>query len=265
MHVVTNYPDGIFNWVDLTSSDVEAAKAFYAGLFGWEAEDSPIDGGGVYTTFKLDGKNVAGMGELSAEMRAQGVPSNWTSYVKHSDADGVADRVAKAGGTVILPPMDVMEEGRMTMFLDPTGATIGVWQPKNHIGAQLVNMHNTLVWNELQTRDVAAAKSFFSAVFGWTYDTDANGYVTISQDGRRHAGMIPMDDSWGDMPANWAVYFFVENVETAVAKVQELGGNVLMPATPAGEIGKFSVAQDPTGAVFTVMEFNGPVDPPPGA
>ncbi len=265
MHVVTNYPDGVFNWVDLMSSNVEAAKKFYTGLFGWEAEDQPIDGGGVYTMFTLDGKNVAGMGELSADMQAQGIPSNWTSYVKHSDVDGVADRAAKAGGTIILPPMDVMEEGRMTMFIDPNGATVGVWQPKNHIGAQLVNMHNTLVWNELQTRGVEAAKSFFSAVFGWTYDADANGYVTISQDGRRHAGMIQMDESWGEVPPNWTVYFFVKNVETAVAKVKELGGNVLMPPTPAGEIGKFSVVQDPAGAVFTVMEFNGPADPPPGA
>jgi len=265
MHVVTNYPDGIFNWVDLMSSDVAAAKTFYAGLFGWEAEDRPIDGGGVYTMFNLNGKNVAGMGALNADMQAQGVPSHWASYVKHSDVDGVAARAAEAGGTIILPPMDVMEEGRMTMFIDPSGATVGVWQPKNHIGAQYVNGHNALVWNELQTRDVAAAKSFFSAVFGWTYDADENGYITISQDGRRQAGMIQMDESWGEVPPNWSVYFFVESVDTAVSKTKELGGNMLVPPTPAGEIGKFSIVQDPAGAIFTVMEFYGPVDPPPGA
>lgn len=265
MHVVTNYPDGVFNWVDLMSSDVAAAKAFYAGLFGWEAEDRPIDDGGFYTMFNLNGKNVAGMGPLSAEMQVQGIPSHWSSYVKHSDVDGVAARVAEAGGTVILPPMDVMEEGRMAMFMDPTGATVGVWQPKNHIGAQYVNVHNALVWNELQTKDVEAAKSFFSAVFGWNYTADENGYITVSESGRRHAGMFQMNEQMADVPPNWSVYFFVENVEMAVAKVSELGGNVLMPITPAGEIGNFSVVQDPAGAVFTIMEFNGPVDPPPGA
>jgi predicted enzyme related to lactoylglutathione lyase len=265
MHVVTNYPDGVFNWVDLMSTDVAAAKAFYAGLFGWEADDRPIDGGGFYTMFTLNGKNVAGMGAMSDEMKAQGIPSHWVSYVKHSDVDGVAARVAEAGGTVIMPPMDVMEEGRMMMFIDPTGATVGVWQPKNHIGAQLVNMPNTLVWNELQTRDLEAAKSFFNAVFGWTVAADDTGYVTIFESGRRHAGMFQMGEQMAEIPPNWAVYFFVENVETAVSKVSELGGNVLMPITPAEDIGKFAVAQDPAGAVFTIMEFNGPVDPPPGA
>ena len=265
MHVVTKYPDGVFSWVDLTSSDTNAAKAFYTGLFGWEYEDIPTGTTGDYTMFKLDGHNVAGMGELSPEMKAQGVPSHWTSYVNHSDVDAVAARVTEAGGMLFFPPMDVMAEGRMTIFQDPVGAQIGVWQPKNHIGAQLVNTNNALVWNELQTRDSKSTKAFFEAVFGWTYDEDENGYVTISQDGRRHAGMMQIDASWGDVPNNWAVYFMVANVETAAAKTNELGGNVLVPPTPAGEIGKFSVIQDPAGAVFSVIEFNGPVDPPPGA
>ena len=265
MFVVTNYPDGVFNWVDLMSTNVEAAKAFYAGLFGWETEDRPIDGGGTYTMFTLNGNSVAGMGAMSEEMQAQGIPSHWASYIKHSDVDSVAARAAEAGGTLIMPPMDVMEEGRMAMFIDPTGATVGVWQPKNHIGAQHVNEHNTLVWNELQTRDLEAAKSFFNAVFGWAYTADENGYVTVSESGRRHAGMFQMNEQMADVPPNWAVYFYVENVETAVSKVNELGGNVLMPITPAGDIGKFTAVQDPAGAVFTIMEFNGPVDPPPGA
>lgn len=265
MHVVTEYPDGVFSWVDLASSDTGAAKAFYTALFGWEAEDTATDIGTIYTMFKLGGKNVAGMSGLSPDMQAQGIPTHWSSYVKHSDVDAVAARVTGAGGNVLSLPFDVMQEGRMAMFQDPTGATLGVWQPKNHIGAEYVNVHNALVWNELQTRDTEAARAFFKSVFGWTYTADENGYVTISQDGRRHAGMIQMDDSWGDVPPNWGIYFMVEDVETAVANAQELGGNTLVPPTPAGDIGKFSVVQDPTGGIFSVMEFNGPVDPPPGA
>ena len=126
MHVVTEYPDGIFSWVDLASSDVAAAKAFYQGLFGWESEDMfmPTDDGPVYiyTMFKLAGHNVAGLGPLPAEMQAQGVPSNWTSYVNHSDVDAIAEKITANGGTVIVPAMDVMDSGRMLMAMDPPRA-----------------------------------------------------------------------------------------------------------------------------------------------
>ncbi|MBP6469377.1 MAG: VOC family protein [Chloroflexi bacterium] len=265
MHVVKSYPDGIFNWVDLSTTDIEGAKKFYSALFDWEAVDIPIgDGAEYYTMFRLNGHNVAGGGSLPPEMQAQGIPPNWTSYVKHDNADAIAQKVTAAGGMLTVPPMDVMEEGRMMMALDPTGASFGVWQPKDHIGAQVVNVPNALVWNELQTRDTEAARSFYGAVFGWDYATDENGYVMCKTDGRVQAGMMAMDDSWGDIPASWSVYFMTDDVEAKVAKVSELGGSILVPLTAAGEMGKFAVVQDPQGGVFTIMQFNGPGDPPPG-
>jgi hypothetical protein len=264
MHVVTGYPDGIFCWVDLSTTDQEGAKAFYAGLFGWEAEDTPIPMGGVYTMLRIDGKNVAGLGALPPDMQAQGIPSHWMSYIKHDHVDAVVEQAAAAGGAVLFPPMDVMEEGRMTMIQDPTGATFGVWQPNHHTGAQLVNMPNTLVWNELQTRDSAAATAFYSAVFGWTYSTDANGYIVAAQNGRVHAGVMQMADWWGDVPPNWAVYFMSADIDATIARAQELGGGILVPRTDI-DMGAFAVIRDPQGAVFTAMQFNGPTDPPPGA
>lgn len=264
MQIVKQYPDGVFNWVDLTTTDQEGAKAFYSGLFGWDAVDVPTGMGSMYTMFKIDGKNVAGGGPMQPEMQAQGMPSFWASYIKHDDVDAVAAKISAAGGNLMFPPMDVMQEGRMTMATDPTGAAFGVWQPKNHIGAQLVNIPNTLVWNELQTRDTEAAKAFYSAVFGWTYEVDASNYILSLQDGRGQAGMMAIDGSWGDVPNNWAVYFMVEDVTAAMSKVKELGGNVLVPLTPAGEMGEFAVVQDPQGGTFTVMRFNGPASPPPG-
>ena len=75
---------------------------------------------------------------------------------------------------------------------------------------------------------------------------------------------MKIEESWGPVPPNLTVYFLVENVESYAAKAKELGGNVMAPPTVAGEVGKFSVLQDPQGGVFTVMQFNGPVSPPPG-
>ena len=157
-----------------------------------------------------------------------------------------------------------MQEGRMLLAADPAGAVFGVWQPLNHIGADIVNQPNSLVWNELQTSDIDNAKAFYGSVFGWTSEIDQNGYVVFSADGRAQAGAMKIDDSWGTVPPNWAVYFLVENVESYAAKTKDLGGSVAVPPTVAGEIGKFAALQDPQGGAFTVMQFNGAVSLPPG-
>ncbi|MCP4358165.1 MAG: VOC family protein [Chloroflexi bacterium] len=264
MQVVKEYPDGLFNWVDLATTDMAGAKAFYSGLFGWEAEDLPTDVGAPYTMFKIEGHNVAGMSAMPPEMQAQGIPPIWSSYIKHNNADEIAAKAETAGATIMMPPMDVMDAGRMMFAQDPTGAMFGVWQPNNHIGAQLVNQPNTLVWNELNTRDAETSKAFYETVFGWTTESDPNGYGMFQNNGRTQAGLLTMDESFGDMPTTWMVYFFVEDVNAASAKVKELGGNIVVPATPAGELGHFSVVQDPQGGTFTIMQFSGPIDPPPG-
>ncbi|MEM7114601.1 MAG: VOC family protein [Chloroflexota bacterium] len=265
MQVVSQYPDGLFCWVDLGSTDVDAAKAFYCGLFGWTILDLPTDMGGIYTMFQIDGYNVTAVSALPPEMQAQGIPTAWTNYIKHDNVDAAVEKITEAGGTIIAPPFDVMTSGRMAIALDPGGAGFGIWQPQDHIGAQLVNIPNTLVWNELQTRAGDTSKAFYKTVFGWESQTDPNGYVTFTQNGRFHAGMIIMDDSWDpNMPNQWGPYFMVEDVAATMEKAKTLGGNVFVPPTPAGDMGLFSVLQDPSGGVFTVIQFSGPVDAPPG-
>ncbi|MEM7331053.1 MAG: VOC family protein [Chloroflexota bacterium] len=263
MQVVQSYPDGMFNWVDLASTDADSAKSFYSELFGWSFEDKPIDGGGVYTMATLHGYHVAGLSQHTPEMMEQGIPSVWSSYISHSDVDSVVSKATSAGGSLMIPPMQVMEEGRMAIIQDPSGAMVGVWQAQKHIGAQLVNIPNTLVWNELQTKDGDAAKAFYKEVFGWGDDSDPNGYVTYSINSRTQAGMIVLDDTY-PVPPNWTTYFLVEDVAAVTAKVKDLGGQAFMENNPAGELGIFSAVADPQGAAFVIMQFNGPVDAPPG-
>ena len=266
MHVVKQYPDGMFNWVDLTTTDIEGAKAFYGGLFGWTAEDRPTgEGRPDYTMFHLDGHPVAGGNPMSPEMEAMGAPPVWVSYVKYDDIDAAAARAAEAGGVVFMPPMDVLDSGRMALIQDPTGAAFGVWSPRAFPGAEVVNSPGALVWNELQTRDTAAARAFYRHVFGWEDAEDGNGYVMFGSGGRVHCGSMQMNEMWdASIPANWAVYFMLEDVDATAARVAELGGTVLVGPHRAGEMGRFIVVRDPQGAVFTAMQFDGPVDTPPG-
>jgi hypothetical protein len=264
MQVVKQYPDGVFSWVDLGTTNIEGAKAFYSGLFGWSFLDLPTDSGTVYCMAQIDGFDVAGLGPLDQGMQEQGIPPSWTAYVKHDDVDAVASRASAAGGVVLFPPFDVMDSGRMTMIQDPTGAVFGVWQPENHIGAQLVNIPNTLAWNELQTHDLNPAREFYAAVFDWTYEVDANEYVVCKAWDRVQAGMMKIEEEMSDIPPNWTNYFLVSDIDAAAARVTELGGEVHVPPMIAGDIGKLAIIQDPQGAFFSIIEYAGPASPPPG-
>ena len=95
---------------------------------------------------------IAGLGPQPADMQAQGVPPFWASNIKHDNVDAVAAKVAEAGGTVLMPPMDIMDSGRMLMAVDPTGANFGVWQPNQHIGAWHVGFSPQWITREYLAR-----------------------------------------------------------------------------------------------------------------
>lgn len=252
----TSYEPGVPCWVDLGTPDLDAAAQFYSGLFGWEAperEDSAEFGG--YRRATKDGTDVAGMMPLMEE----GQPPAWTSYVSVADADATAAAVEEAGGTVFAVPMDVMDLGRMAIFADPTGAVFGIWQPGTFPGAGLVNEPGALTWNELNTRDPDAAKAFYGAVFGWTFEDhdmgDMGTYTEWKLGEDSIGGMMDMRGRVPDeVPANWLAYFAVESTDAALETLKGSGGNVAFGPIdiPAG---RFAVVSDPFGAVFAVIQM----------
>jgi uncharacterized protein len=253
----TRYESGTFSWVDLATTDQDGAKAFYAGLFGWEYDDQPIGDGATYTLCRFDGRDVAAITTQSDQERGQGVPPHWNSYITVHDLDARAPRVAELNGNLIIPPFDVLDAGRMALAADPTGAVFAMWKPKNHIGATLVNVPGAPTWNELGTKDVETAKQFYADLFGWSYeDLDMNGagtYSIIRTGDRRNGGIRPQTPQEEGIPPNWLVYFAAVSVEESAATANELGGNVLVPTmrVPAGA---FTVVADPQGAVFALFE-----------
>ena len=89
----THYEPGTFSWIDLSTTDVEGAKAFYSRLFGWETEDMPAGDAGTYTMSSLRGRYVCGLSAQREEERSQGVPPHWSSYVTVEDAEAIAERL----------------------------------------------------------------------------------------------------------------------------------------------------------------------------
>ena len=255
MYTVTKFPHGTFSWADGASTDSEKAKDFYAGLFGWDKDELPMNEGETYTMFKQDGAHVAGFSSMMQHMKDAGVPSHWNSYITVDDVDAMVDKVTDNGGTVVAGPGDVFDSGRMLVIQDPTGAQVTFWQAINHIGAGVVNKPGAMLWNELSTRDLEKAKDFYNKVIGWEYTVDEeSNYLMIVNKGRMNGGMMQMDETWGDMPPNWMVYFNIDDLDGALKKIDSLGGKVVMGKTNASGVGEFAIIADPAGATFTIME-----------
>jgi uncharacterized protein len=251
----TQYTPGTFSWTDLNTTDQDAAKAFYSALFGWEITDMPVGEDAVYSMAAIDGKWVGAISPQPQQQRDAGVPSAWNSYVTVTDADEAAARATELGATVHAPPFDVMDAGRMAVVQDPQGAWFLLWQPKDHIGAGLVNAPGALAWNELGSPDVDGSAAFYGDLLGWTTlpmeGADPPYLVVSNSDGHSNGGIRPPAPP--GTPPFWLVYFGSADLDASLAKVSELGGKVLVGNTDIG-IAKIAVVQDGQGAVFALYE-----------
>jgi uncharacterized protein len=247
----TDYTPGTPCWVDLTTTDVEAAKRFYGAVLGWTVREAPaID----YTFFENDGATVAGLQTLMDEQREQGMPPSWSMYVHTDDADATVARAAQLGATVMSEPFAIPGAGRMGVVADPQGGVILLWEPAEFAGAAMVNEVGAWAWDDLQTTDPEGAAPFYEALFGWAtaeVPGSAGVYRSIAHEGRTIGGIMRAQRAIAQ--PYWTVYFGVADVDAALARVAAEGGRTLMEpmAVPSG---RFAVAMDPQGAVFCFVD-----------
>lgn len=246
----TAYLPGEPLWVDLGTPDMDRTVAFYTELLGWTyGGGSPEHGG--YGSFFLDGKQVTGvMPLMSPDM-----PPVWSCYVCTDDADKTTALVTEAGGTVIAPPMDVSELGRMAVYAAPDGAVIGIWQPGTHIGSELVGQEGAPCWIELSSRDQSAAHAFYATVFGWEAHVTPD-YTELQLGGTSVAGCMDMPAMVpAEVPSYWMPYFAASDPAAKAQEAAGLGATVLVP-TMDFPGGTFSVVQDPHGSTFGLLRLN---------
>lgn len=253
------YTPGMFGWIDTFTSDTHKAQAFYEGLFGWETYDRTDDMGAHYLQFFLDGQLVAGLSQMPPEMAAEGLLPQWVSYVLVADADATCAATRAAGGQVMMAAMDVSDQGRLANIMDPSGGFLGIWQPYGHKGADVFNVPCSLTWNELQTRDLAAALPFYAQVFGWQWeDGSLPGYKVAMLpdkpgDDKGNAGAEDMPSNVPEeIPALWQVYFAVADVVGTVQDALTLGGRVFVPPRESGPSLVAGIL-DPNGGRFFVV------------
>lgn len=247
---------GTISWVDLSTPDVVGARSFYAELFGW-ALDVQQTAMGDYIVASSGGREVAGMMAKAPEMA--GTPPVWTVFVVVDDIEATLARVTAGGGEVVQTPFEIPGGARVAVVADPSGAMFALISGGRESDYPYYSEEvGAVCWAELMTGDVQAAKEFYREVFGWSAETDDTGpvrYTVCSLGDDPVAGIIARpQDLPAVVPDSWSVYFGVADCEATQTRAAELGGSVILPATPT-PMGPFAVLADPAGAAFQVMEM----------
>jgi predicted enzyme related to lactoylglutathione lyase len=247
---------GKFIWHDLVTTDLEADKRFYSGLFGWTYEQRRGPNGNSYTLVKSGDRFVAGM--VSEQRPQDGSDiSRWLGYLSVPDVGIAVEQNDGAGGATVVEPLDISDFARVAAITDPQGAVLGLAQ--SSIGDPDDSQAGTpgsVIWDELLASDPAAAASFYKALAGYKVEVlQRNGgeYTMLIAGGVKRAGILenPLD---GVEPL-WLTYFGVQDVEATTARVAGLGGRVLV--APAADIrdGKLALILDPSGALLALQQI----------
>ena len=220
---------GRFVWYELITTDVAAARDFYADVIGWGAHDASTPAL-AYTVFTAGEALAGGLMELPAEARKMGATSRWMGYVAVASADATADQIKRLGGAVYVPPTD-SNIGRVAVVADPQTATFGLVEGLKFVSSQAAKRdeHEQVTWHELRTDDWQKVFSFYGETFGWRKAGAETGpaetYRMFSVGGQAIGGMV------NKLPVEpvpyWLNYFYVDDLDAAADRVKRAGGEIM--------------------------------------
>jgi len=218
---------------DLRTTDVAAARAFYARLFGHE-------------------RSV--VWELHEQALARGARPHWLGHLGVANPEQSAADFVLRGATRLGPARPTEEGGSAMVLRDPGGALLALSTPPRAARAEL-----DVAWHVLNTRDARRATADYSQLFGW--ETTENAELaalgafcefSFRPDGPREGVIADIAGRPGVHP-QWLFVFEVPALASAVELTRAAGGLVLDPiALPGGE--KIFVCDDPQGAAFALRE-----------
>jgi predicted enzyme related to lactoylglutathione lyase len=243
---------GRFAWYELMTTDVAAARTFYAQVVGWQAEDASI-ADLTYTFLRAERTPLGGLMELPEEARRMGATPRWMGYIV-TDVDATADRIKRLGGAIYVGPTN-SNIGRIAVVADPQGAMFGLidrlqpgQQPAELDGAGQVG------WHELLAGDWAKAFAFYRELFGWQKaDTElgpTDTYQLFSTAGQTIGGIFTKRPA--ERVPYWLYYFNVGDLDAALERVTGAGGKIFEGPieVPGGEWIVRCI--DPQGAIFAL-------------
>ena len=249
--------NGCFVWYELTTTDIEAAKAFYADVIGWGTRDASVPGL-AYSLFTEQDSPVTGLTSLPDDARRAGIAPHWMGYVGVDDVDEAVARIKQLGGSVHVSPRDVPNISRFSVIADPQMATLALVKGLKPAQGQSIEPGTPghVGWHELFAADWEKAFAFYSRLFGWQRADSHVGvlgtYQRFSAAGETIGGMFTKPPTL-PLPF-WLYYFNVDNVEAVAGRVEAGGGEILYgPTTVPG--GAWIVhCTDPQGALFALLD-----------
>jgi predicted enzyme related to lactoylglutathione lyase len=264
---------GRFIWYELITTDMKAAKAFYADVVGWGTQDASAPGM-PYTLFTAGGTSVSGMMALPEDARESGIRPTWLGYVGVDDVDATADRIMKLGGAVHVPPKDIPNISRVSVAADPQMATIALlkWRKggQEHFAEmeqladkqQLAEMEQPaepdapgrVGWHELFAADWEKAWAFYRELFGWQKapsDVGASDTYQVFTAGGKTIGGMCTKPATAPAPF-WLYYFNIGDIDLAAKRVKAGGGRILNGPIEVPGGGWIAQCTDPQGAIFAL-------------
>ena len=247
---------GRFVWYELMTTDMEAAKAFYAKVVGWGTRDASMPGM-AYTLFTVGEASVSGLMNLPEDARQMGAKPRWIGYVGVDDVDATADRIRHLGGAVHVPPTDIPNFSRFSVVADPQMATLALFKwlrPGQEQPAEL-DTPGRVGWHELLAADWEKAFAFYGELFGWQKaeaDVGAMGtYQLFSAGGQTIGGMFTKPPM---VPVPfWLYYFNIGDIDAAAKRVKAGGGQILEGPIEVPAAAGSSRCTDPQGAMFALV------------
>jgi predicted enzyme related to lactoylglutathione lyase len=246
---------GCFVWYELTTTDTAAAKTFYAEVVGWRTRDASAPGA-PYALFTAAEASVGGLQGLPEAARKMGALPRWIGYVGVDDVDAAAGRIARLGGTVLVPPTDVANISRFSIVADPQMATLALfkWLTPGEQRRAALRTAGHVGWHELVAADWRTAFAFYGELFGWQKvdaDIGATGTYQLFAAGGQTIGGMSTKPATVPMPF-WLYYFNVDDIDAAAERVMAGGGRILEGPTQAPGGSWIVRCTDPQGAMFAL-------------
>ena len=251
-----------FFWYELLTSDRPAAETFYSKVVGWTL--SPFgDPADPYMIVEAGGRGVGGLMTIPPEAVDHGMKPSWVGYVHVADIDAAVASARAAGATVYKEPDLIPTVGRFAVLADPQGAMFNMLQPEEaDMPALPMGTDGGTDWHELHSSDWEKGLEFYASQFGWSkteaMDMGPMGtYQMFAMEpapegaacGFTCGGML--NDPQAHHPY-WLFYFHVADIDAAVTRVKDNGGEILMgPQQVPGGIWIIN-GRDPQGAIFAL-------------
>jgi uncharacterized protein len=249
--------EGKVIWADLVTPDVAAAKRFYGALLGWSFNDIHT-GTSDYSLALLDGRPAGGLFQRAMRPGEQRQPA-WLTFISVRDVAAAERHILAQGGKVLSAPRSYPDRGRQAVFADPQGAVFAVLQSSSGDPEDVLAAPGEWIWSSVITRDPDTDAAFYQNVFGYDVfeipSTDGATHVLLSTEDYARASLNGLPADGTKRHAHWLNFVRVNSAIDTAARVEALGGRVLVKPFRDRHGGLVAVVADPAGAPFGLLEW----------